>query len=574
MNDWVGRTVSHFKILERLGGGGMGEVYLAQDTTLGRLVALKFISESIQDNPVAADRFMREARAVAALNHPHICAIYETGEFERQPFLAMEYLKGKTLRDEITAQPLAPADVTNIALQLADALSEAHTKGILHRDLKPENVFLVKKRTVKLLDFGLAKSFGASANATDATTITEDRTLEMPAPARPDLPTITQVGALVGTLRYMSPEQLRGERLDARSDLFSLGIVLYEAIIGKAPFAGTMAHEVCLSILNETPPPPRSLRGDVPEPLSKLIDQLLEKDPDRRFESAAKLSDALMGATPSAPSNVVAEGPAVALPSLGVKRSSLHVWVFTVGFIAILEWLLLTMVFKRSPSGVVGWMGLGGAICIAISPVVWGLSLMRRQREGAARVVRLQAPPDSRGRIRLTWWAVVSFTVLSSLGLVFLVIVWLLPTSGPAKTAPPTAPSLIPLVIAYVPVTVLFWTILLRSRGWRHGTRTRWHRTMDLEVNGTYPQVLACCSHAMSAVGARVTGLDLDRGLIDARTPVSLLNWGERLTFRVQRSGAERCSIALESDCLNPVILSDFGKNAANLRKIAETMVV
>jgi serine/threonine protein kinase len=265
----IGETVSHYRITEKLGHGGMGEVFKAEDTKLGRNAALKFLSSELNGNSEASLRFQREARAIAALNHPHICTIFEIGEHEGRPYFAMEYLEGTSLKDAIASGPLPINRLQSLAFQLCDALQEAHSKGILHRDIKPANVFLDRKGTAKLLDFGLAKSITAPSDGLDATAAVS---------AQPavDLATtleagLTQTGSTLGTLLYMSPEQLRGEELDARSDLYSLGRVLYEAATGSMGFKGRAVGEVFEAILTRTPPLASTLRPDILPALDVVI---------------------------------------------------------------------------------------------------------------------------------------------------------------------------------------------------------------------------------------------------------------------------------------------------------------
>jgi serine/threonine protein kinase len=572
----IGKTVSHYKIISKLGEGGMGVVYKAEDTKLMRAVALKFLSSQSLGTQEEKTRFVHEAQAAAALDHPNICTVHEIDEADGHTFIAMAYVDGESLRDRIDRGPLEVAETLDIVSQVAMGLSKAHEKNIVHRDIKPANILMTPDGVARIVDFGLAKLEGRTK--------------------------VTRTGTTVGTVAYMSPEQTRGDDVDHRADIWSLGVMLYEMLTGAHPFPGDHEAAVIYRIINEDPIPMDNGQAGISTELQAIVDRALSKDASGRYGSVIEVLEDLQRVagetTTGAPAmNAVigrlldrerfnrpdperhtaetlnpsghsgsTDGQAT-FRTLGKTRSRFPFWVSTTGAAFLGLGISFSLVTGRLEDGIV-FMGFG-LVLLAITPLLWWITGRRLRADtdstGRIRVTRLK---EERKRTSKTTWRVLY---------IIMIVLAVAVTFGAARDAglllwstdPPEAAGRGLILSAF---SALFWWYwVFRARRWYVRPPTR--REQEVEVEGDYAQILSRVSDVIVALEARVTGLDLEKGEVRATTSVSRKGFGERIMFAIGKVRPGRYLVHMQSESVSPLTVHDRGKNSANLRRALDILL-
>jgi serine/threonine protein kinase len=572
----IGKTVSHYKIISKLGEGGMGAVYKAEDTKLKRTVALKFLSAQSLGTQDEKTRFVNEAQAAAAIDHPNICPIFEIDEADGHTFISMGYVDGESLKDRIDRSPLEVAETLDIISQVAMGLSEAHEKNIVHRDIKPANILVTRDGIARIVDFGLAKLEGRTK--------------------------VTRAGTTVGTVAYMSPEQTRGDDVDHRADIWSLGVMLYEMLTGVHPFPGDHEAAVMYRILNEDPAPLDDHRAGLSSELQAIVDRALAKDASGRYGSGIEILEDLQRVagetTAGAPAmnavigrlldreRITRSGPARPAPStaetpegsehsgssdgqatfrtLGKTRSPFPKWVSSIGAAFLGIGIAFSLATGRFEDGIV-FMGFGGVL-LAIAPLLFWIAGLRLRANtdstGQLRVARLK----EEGTSKTTWR--VMYIVLIVLAVAFTLFAAndarLLWSNDPPEAAGRG-------LIINVLIALFWWYWVFRARRWYVRPPTR--REQEVEVEGDYTQVLSRVSEVIVALKARVTGLDLEKGKVHATTSASMKSSGERITFGIGEVRPGRYLVHMQSECASPIAVHDMGKNSANLRRALDILL-
>jgi tRNA A-37 threonylcarbamoyl transferase component Bud32 len=573
----IGKTVSHYNIISKLGEGGMGVVYKAEDTKLKRTVALKFFSSQSLGTQDEKTRFVHEAQAAAALDHPNICTVHEIDEADGHTFIAMAYVEGESLKDRIDRGPLEVTETLDIISQVAMGLSKAHEKNIVHRDVKPANILMTPDGVARIVDFGLAKLEGRTK--------------------------VTRAGTTVGTVAYMSPEQTRGDDVDHRADIWSLGVMLYEMITGAHPFPGDHEAAVMYGIINEDPAPLDDHHAGISSELQAIVDRALTKDASGRYGSAIEMLEDLQrvagetttgapamnavigrlldrerisrsgseGRVPSAAKTLDTSGHRgstdgqATFRTLGKTRSPFAAWVSIAGAVFLGLGISFALVTGQIQDGIV-FMGFG-VVLLAITPLLFWITGLRLRANtdstGRLRVTRLKEERTSKTTFFRVWYIfmmvlAVAFTVFAAIDARSL---W---SSDPGRTA---GRGLIINCFS----ALFWWYWVFRARRWYVRPPTR--REQEVEVEGGYAQILSRVSDVIVALEARVTGLDLEKGEVHATTSVSMKSHGERITFAIGEVRPGRYLVHMQSECASPLAVHDMGKNSANLRRALDILL-